>query len=209
MGESSIRFDVPLLLWPSVAITFQRCKGKSQLSNDLGIRYGLSKIFLSLRVKEYLAESAPQLPTVYRHRQPSESIVKRNFTGRVAKKAKLIDGVNGQFLSMDMAVNDYSKGEETTQWVRVQSSDPAHLKLVEYFTKGRILTIQGNVKIDQWEGKDGTPHAQLRVHAKFIDFLNIGKKQEGANVAANAATDSNVPDVPTDTPKEKKDDLPF
>ena len=51
-----------------------------------------------------------------------------NFAGRVAKKAKVIDGVNGQFLSMDMAVNDYSKGEETTQWVRVQSSDPAHLK---------------------------------------------------------------------------------
>ena len=132
-----------------------------------------------------------------------------NFTGRVAKKAKLIDGVNGQFLSMDMAVNDYSKGEEVTQWVRVQSSDPAHLKLAEYFTKGRILTIQGNVKIDQWEGKDGTPHAQLRVHAKYIDFLNIGKKQEGANAAANAATDTNVPDAPTDTPKEKKDDLPF
>ena len=60
------------------------------------------------------------------------------------------------------------------------------------------------MKIDQWEAKDGTPHAQVRVHAKFIDFLNIGKKQEGANVAANAATDSNVPDVPTDTPKEKK-----
>ena len=124
-----------------------------------------------------------------------------NFTGRVAKKAKLIDGVNGQFLSMDMAVNDYSKGEEVTQWVRVQSSDPAHLKLAEFFTKGRILTIQGISKIDQWEGKDGTPHA--------IDFLNIGKKQDGTNAAANAATDSNVPDAPTDTPKEKKDDLPF
>jgi len=37
------------------------------------------------------------------------------------------------------------------------------------------------VKIDQWEGKDGTPHAQLRVHAKYIDFLNIGKKQEKHN----------------------------
>ena len=61
------------------------------------------------------------------------------FTGRVAKKAKVIDGVNRQFLSMDFAVNDYSKGEEVTQWVRVQSSDPAHLKLAEYFTKGRIL----------------------------------------------------------------------
>ena len=132
-----------------------------------------------------------------------------DFTGRVAKKAKLIDGVNGQFLSMDMAVNDFSKGEEVTQWVRVQTSDPAHLKLAEYFTKGRILTIHGITKIDQWEGKDGNSHAQLRVHAKTIDFLNIGKKQQGDNIAANAATDSNVPDAPTDTPKEKQDDLPF
>ena len=49
-----------------------------------------------------------------------------NFTGRVAKKAKVIDGVNGQFLSMDLAINDFSKGEEVTQWVRVQSSDPWH-----------------------------------------------------------------------------------
>ena len=147
--------------------------------------------------------------------KPSETsktfrvMIYSNFTGRVAKKARVIDGVNGQFLSMDLAVNDFSKGEEATQWVRVQSSDPAHLKLVEYFTKGRILTIHGNIKIDQWEGKDGTPHAQLRVHAKNIDFLNIGKKQEGAGIAANAATDTNVPDAPTDTPKEKKDDLPF
>ena len=38
-----------------------------------------------------------------------------NFTGRVAKKAKLIDGVNGQFLSMDLAVNDYSKGLYTNK----------------------------------------------------------------------------------------------
>ena len=111
-----------------------------------------------------------------------------NFTGRVAKKAKVIDGVNGQFLSMDLAVNDYSKGEEVTQWVRVQSSDPAHLKLAEYFTKGRILTIQGISKIDQWEGKDGTPHAQLRVHAKTIDFLNIGKKYYHQNANQDIVT---------------------
>ena len=81
-----------LLLCPSVAITFQRCKGKSQLSNDLGIRYGLSKIFLSLRVKEYLAESAPQLPTVYRHRQPSESIVKSKVPNGKEQKAPNQEG---------------------------------------------------------------------------------------------------------------------
>jgi len=103
-----------------------------------------------------------------------------NFTGRVAKKAKLNDGVNGQFLSMDLAVNNYSKGEEVTQWVRVQSSDSAHLKLADYFTKGRILTIQGNVKIDQWEGKDGTHHAQpemtvFRIAVQRCDLASANK----------------------------------
>ena len=64
-----------------------------------------------------------------------------NFTGRVAKKAKVIDGVNGQFLSMDLAVNDYSKGEEVTQWVRVQSSDPAHLNLPNVPIKAYIWQL--------------------------------------------------------------------
>ena len=99
-----------------------------------------------------------------------------NFTGRVAKKAKVIDGVNGQFLSMDMAVNDYSKGEETTQWVRVQSSDPAHLKLVEYFTKGRILTIQGNVKIDQ---------SMLQRTAMFLMFLQTPRRRRKTTCLSN------------------------
>ena len=125
----------------------------------------------------------------------------------VSKRLFLFGG--GRFPKVEWGKSTDPKGEEVTQWVRVQSSDPAHLKLAEFFTKGRILTIQGISKIDQWEGKDGTPHAQLRVHAKTIDFLNIGKKQDGTNAAANAATDSNVPDAPTDTPKEKKDDLPF
>lgn len=42
-----------------------------------------------------------------------------NFTGRVAKKAKVIDGVNGQFLSMDLAVNDYSRVQPLVRRLQV------------------------------------------------------------------------------------------
>ena len=39
--------------------------------------------------QEYLAESAPQLPTVYRHRQPSECIVKNKVpNGKEQKSSK-------------------------------------------------------------------------------------------------------------------------
>lgn len=131
-----------------------------------------------------------------------------NFTGRVGgKNARVIDGANGQFLSMDLAVNDVRKGEEVTTWVRVQSSNPNHIKLAQYLTKGRVLTISGVCKVDLWEAKSG-PVAQLKVYAHSIDFLNVGKKKDKGNPAANALT-AEVPESPKDAPKEKKDDLPF
>ena len=42
--------------------------------------------------QEYLAESAPQLPTVYRHRQPSESIVKSKVPNGKEQKAPNQEG---------------------------------------------------------------------------------------------------------------------
>ena len=82
-----------------------------------------------------------------------------NFTGRVAKKAKLIDGVNGQFLSIPF--NGYGserlfQGRGSYAMGSCSEQRPRTSETAEFFTKGRILTIQGNVKIDQWEGKDGT-----------------------------------------------------
>ena len=45
-----------------------------------------------------------------------------HFIGRVGKDAKIINGKNGDFLSMDVAVSDYFKGQETTTWIRVRSN---------------------------------------------------------------------------------------
>ena len=49
--------------------------------------------------------------------------------GRIGKDCKTITGVHGTFIAVDMAVDDYSKGQNITTWVRVRSSRENHAKV--------------------------------------------------------------------------------
>lgn len=42
--------------------------------------------------------------------------------GRIGKDCRVITGTHGTFMSVDIAVDDYSKGQNITTWVRVRSS---------------------------------------------------------------------------------------
>ena len=55
--------------------------------------------------------------------------------GRIGKDCKTITGAHGTFIAVDMAVDDYSKGQNITTWVRVRSSRENHIRLAEYLTK--------------------------------------------------------------------------
>ena len=43
--------------------------------------------------------------------------------GRIGKDCKVITGVHGTFMAVDVAVDDYSKGQNITTWVRVGKAD--------------------------------------------------------------------------------------
>lgn len=58
-----------------------------------------------------------------------------HFIGRVGKDAKIINGKNGDFLSMDVTVSDYFKGQETTTWIRVRSNKARQLTEVAHQRK--------------------------------------------------------------------------
>ena len=42
--------------------------------------------------------------------------------GRIGKDCQVITGTHGTFMAVDIAVDDYSKGQNITTWVRVRSS---------------------------------------------------------------------------------------
>ena len=63
--------------------------------------------------------------------------------GRIGKDCRVITGTHGSFMAMDIAVDDYSKGQNVTTWVRVKSNRENHIRLAEYLTKGRLVLVDG------------------------------------------------------------------
>ena len=133
--------------------------------------------------------------------------------GRIGKDCRVISGKHGSFIAVDIAVDDYQKGESTTTWVRVKSSKENHVKLSEYLTKGRLILVHGTLTSSIWEDKDGNSHVQLSIVADTIKFIHTGKKGTEANAVSEADgnTDSQVrtPLPPEGLPQEKEEDLPF
>lgn len=141
-----------------------------------------------------------------------------HFIGRIGKDgAKVIEGKNGKFLSMDVATDYYSRGENRTLWIRVRSNIEKHINLAQYLTKGKMITVEGQqLEPSCWIGKDGEAHAQIVIVANFIDFVKIGgKKKEDAGTDQQTAavqqpvTVDAAQNEPFPAPEDKTDDLPF
>jgi len=134
-----------------------------------------------------------------------------HFIGRIGKDAKVINGSNGDFLSVDVAVSDYFKGQETTTWIRLRSN--RHLNLAKWLTKGKLILVEGTLsKPSIWTDKEGSEHVQLSVMADNIHFVNAGKKKDAGNhETPQETTEKGTPknDMPFTAPVDKKEDLPF
>ena len=125
--------------------------------------------------------------------------------GRIGKDAQVIEGKNGKFLSMDIAVDDFNKGENITTWVRIRSSKNNHVKLAKYLTKGRIILVEGTLAQPQiWIDKNNVQRVQLSITADSVQFVNTGKKMDGETVKAES-----MPEQTSPAPADKEDDLPF
>lgn len=134
--------------------------------------------------------------------------------GRIGKDCRVITGTHGTFMSVDIAVDDYSKGQNITTWVRVRSSRENHVRLAEYLTKGRLILVEGTISSSLWTDRQGESHVQLAINADSIAFVNAGKKEEQTANPKKAAkkgakAKGNTPTPPKDAPEAKEDDMPF
>ena len=141
-----------------------------------------------------------------------------HFIGRIGKDgAKVIEGKNGKFLSMDVATDYYSRGENKTLWIRVRCNIPRYVeKLAPHLTKGSLITVEGQqMEPSTWIGKDGEAHAQIVIVANFIDFVRAGRKKEDAGDNQSSAQGQPVVveaaqnNAPFPAPEDNNDDLPF
>lgn len=123
--------------------------------------------------------------------------------GRIGKDAEVKNGKNGDFMSMDIAVDNFVKGEQTTTWIRVRSNRSNHINLAQYLKKGKLLLVEGVLgEPEIWTDKQSVQHVQLSIIADSITFVSTGKKKEDVN-----SEDTSTP--PADAPSSTGEDLPF
>lgn len=138
-----------------------------------------------------------------------------HFVGRVGKDAKIISGTHGDFLTMDVAEDFFHGGENHTRWIRVRSSQPNLINNAKYYTKGKMLLIEGSLMDPTiWTDKSEQPHIQLIVSAQCINFMPGGKKREDGSdnsqtTTAPTAAETGDQAMPFAAPPDSASDLPF
>ena len=130
-------------------------------------------------------------------------MIHTHVIGRVGKDAEVRKGKKGDFMSMDIAVDNFVKGEQATTWVRVRSNRANHINLAQYLKKGKLLLVEGVLgEPEIWEDKQHVQHVQLSIVADSITFISTGKKKEEVK-----SEDTSTP--PADAPAPSDEDLPF
>lgn len=73
-----------------------------------------------------------------------------------------------------------AKGEvqEATEWVEVAAWGSLGELCHQYLAKGRRVWVRGRPNVRAWMGKDGKPHAALRMTAREVIFLD-GPRSDG------------------------------
>ena len=87
---------------------------------------------------------------------------------------------------------DGSKKEEVT-FVDVEAWGRTAELVGQYLTKGRPCFIEGRLKLDSWEDKEGKKQQKLKVVADNVQFLDSRPRQAGEAAAAGGETESSAP----------------
>ncbi len=71
---------------------------------------------------------------------------------------------------------DGTQGEETC-FTDCQMFGKRAEVINKYFHKGEPILVEGRLKLDQWQGQDGSKRSKLRVFVESFEFVG-GKKQD-------------------------------
>jgi single-strand DNA-binding protein len=86
----------------------------------------------------------------------------------------------------------------------------------DWLKKGRRVFVEGRLKLDSWEAKDGTKKSRIKVTAESVQFIDAkGAETEGGNSSPTKKDDispeppQNMSEEAIDEPRTTDDDLPF
>lgn len=100
------------------------------------------------------------------------------FSGRVGADAELRSTQGGQKNLSFRVANDIGFGDKkTTQWVDCTWWGPRGETCANFIKKGDKITVTGEVKLEEFKRRDGTPGSKLAVRVNDVD-LAVRQSQE-------------------------------
>jgi single-strand DNA-binding protein len=100
------------------------------------------------------------------------------FSGRVGADAELRTTQSGEKVLSFRVANDIGFGDRrTTQWVDCSMWGKRAESVANYVKKGDKITVSGELKLEEFQRRDGTPGSKLAVR---VNDLDLASRQEGA-----------------------------
>lgn len=132
------------------------------------------------------------------------------LTGRITKDLELKQAGQTQVTNFSMAVDNPFKKDDTSFFDIVAFGKTAQL-LNDYCGKGSKVLIEGNLKQDRFQNKEGNNRSVVRVIANRIEFLDSkGNNQPQKQQEHTTQTKSKNPFANATGPIDITDeDLPF
>ena len=91
-------------------------------------------------------------------------------------------------------VNDETR-EETT-FVDCEAWGRTAENISKFFSKGRPIFIEGRLKLDEWQDRDGNKRSKLRVVIENFEFVDSGGKGGGSGNQSENRTAVPADDIP-------------
>ena len=125
----------------------------------------------------------------------------------------------GLALNRSYKDSEGNKKDETT-FVDVECFGPRAEAVGRFFTKGRPIFVEGRLKLDQWESKEGEKRSAIRVVLDNFEFVDSRQESQNNQSDVNstssalpASSQSNSPTsnttVPNSADPELDEDVPF
>lgn len=119
----------------------------------------------------------------------------------------------GLALNRSYKDSEGNRKDETT-FVDVECFGPRAEAVGRFFTKGRAIFVEGRLKLDQWESKEGEKRSAIRVvldNFEFVDSRQDSQTQtnQSPSPAPEATAQAVSPEEPKTSDPDLDEDVPF
>ena len=118
-----------------------------------------------------------------------------SFTGRLGRDAELKTVGDNDVLEFSVASDCGFGKNKATNWFRCTVWGNRAAKLVEFLTKGKQVAVFGDLKLREYEKKDGGAGMSADVRVNEIDLMG-SNEDKPTSPQAPESTDSDDDEVP-------------